>query len=194
MPANDIYESTYDLTYVGQNIATVFHFVQIGADGAGDARDSVNLMFENQLVTPYLQGLTTLLVSSGVRTRLIRPTQTQARTRLFSTTGDAAEPALPPNQVGVIRTYGPLLGRRGIGRIFVCGILEADVNDGRLNADQFAFRNVLANALEIDQSDGASSYLWHAAVYSRIDNVARQINSAGILSQIRNLRSRTRSA
>lgn len=194
MPAGDIYEASYNATYVGQNIASVFHFVQIGSDGAGDARTSVNLMFLNQFETPYLLGLTNGIVSSAIRTRRLFPTQTQAETLALSGVGSVLTDGLPPNQVGILRTYGPLLGRRGIGRIVVTGIPIEDVNEGRINVDQFTFRNVLAAALELDQSDGATAYLWHAAVLSRVDGIARQINHAGILSQIKNLRSRTRSA
>jgi hypothetical protein len=194
MPAGDIYEASYNATYVGQNIATVFHFVQIGADGAGDARDSVNLMFANQFEAAILTGLTDGVVSTAIRSRRLFPTQTQALTLALAAAGTVLNPGLPPNQVGILRTYGPLLGRRGIGRVTVTGIPTEDVNEGRLNIDQIAFRNVLAAALELDQADGVSTFLWHAAVLSRVDNIARQINHAGILTQIKNLRSRTRSA
>jgi len=194
MPDGDIYESAYDLTYAGQNIASIFHFVQIGSDGAGDPRESIRQMFFNEFVTPYLVGLVDQVISVGLRTRRLFPTQTQATTFGFSNSGTIFTGGLPPNQCGVLRTYGPLLGRRGIGRLLIAGIPEEDVVDGRLNIDQIAFRNTLAAALEQDQDDGTTSFLWHAAVLSRVDNVARKINNAGILTAIRNLRSRTRSA
>lgn len=194
MPASDVYELNYDLTYGGQNITTVFHFAQVSADGAGDARDSATLMFFNQFVTPYLTGLNENLISVGTRVRRIFPTQTQAVTSTFTNAGNILNDGLPPNQVGVLRTYGPLSGRRGIGRILVPGLPEEDVKDGRLNVDQITFRNVLSAALEIDQVDGITAYIWHAAVFSRLDNIARQIDNAGMLTQIKNLRSRTRSA
>lgn len=194
MPFGDIYETTYDLLYASQNIATVFHFVQIGSDGADDPRDSINLMFENKLVTPYLLGLVDTLVSVGVRSRKIKPTQSQALTSTFSQAGTVPGDGMPPNCVGILRTYGQLFGRRGIGRIAVPAIPEEDVIKGRLNADQLTFRNVLSAALEQDQDDGVTSWVWHAAVFSRIDNIARQINNAGMLTQLKNLRSRTRTS
>lgn len=194
MPAGDVYECAYDLTYAGQNITTVFHFAQVSSDGAGDARDSCALMFFNQMVTPYLLALNDGLVSQGTRIRRIFPTETQALTSTFNDAGSVVQAGLPPNQVGILRTYGPLTGRRGIGRIMIPAIIEEDVQHGRLNIDQLTFRNVLAAALEIDQVDGTTAYIWHAAVFSRLDNIARQINSAGMLTQIKNLRSRTRSA
>ncbi len=201
MAEGDIYETTYDLTYAGQNIASVFHFRQLGADGAGDARDSVNVMFVNELLTEYLTGLVDTLVGVGIRTRRILPTETQALSVSNTDTGPDVSAGLPPNQVGVLRTYGPLLqaipplkGTRGIGRILITGIPEADVKFGRLNADQITFRDVLAAKLENDQVDGTTTYSWHAVVLSRVDNIGREINSAGVLTQIKNLRSRTRSA
>lgn len=194
MAAGDIYEATYDLLYASQNIATVFHFVQIGSDATGDPRDSINLMFENELVTPYLLGLVDTLVSVGVRSRQIKPTQTQALTRQFTTAGTVPGDGMPPNCVGILRTYGPLLGRRGIGRIAVPAIPEEDVIKGRLNVDQLTFRDVLGDALQLDQDDGVTSWVWHAAVFSRVDNIARQINNAGMLTQLKNLRSRTRTS
>ncbi len=201
MAAGDIYECVYDAIYAGQNIASVFHFVQVGTDGAGDARDSVNLMFDTQLKADYLNGLVDTFVSVGTRTRRIKPTETQALSVGFTDAGTDVTTGLSPNQVGVMRTYGPILeaipplkGRRGIGRILITGIGEGDVNNGRLNADQIVFRNLLAAKLITDLGDGTSTFLWHAAVFSRVDSIARKINKAGILTQIKNLRSRTRSA
>jgi hypothetical protein len=201
MPAGDIYECVYDLTYGGQNIASVFHFVQIGTDGAGDPRTSVNLMFLNEFKTQYLFGLVDGLVGVGIRTRRIKPTETQALSASTTTAGNLAVPGLPPNQVGIMRTYGPilraippLLGTRGIGRIMIPAIPEEDVEAGRLNVDQIGFRNNFADKLIDDQDDGSTSFLWHAAVYSRVDFVARKIEKAFMLAPIKNLCSRTRSA
>jgi len=202
MAAGDIYECVYDAVYGGQQVCSVFHFVQVGSDGAGDARDSVNLMFSEELKTPYLAGLMDTFVSLGTRTRRIKPTETQALTAGFSDTGthDIGE-GLPPNQVAVMRTYGPLLqaipplkGTRGIGRVLVCGLPEEDVNQGRINSDQIVFRNLLGAKLITDLGDGTSTFLWRAAVYSRVDNIARKIDKANILTQVKNLRSRTRSS
>ena len=201
MAEGDIYETTYDLTYAGQNIASVFHFKQMNDDGAGDARDSVNLMFVNELLTEYLVGLVDALVGVGIRTRKILPDETQALTVSNTDAGQVTTAGLPPNQVGVLREYGPLLqaipplrGTRGIGRILISGIPEEDVINGRINVDQFTFRNLLAAKLNDDHTDGTTTYVWHAVVLSRIDDIGREIESAGILTQIKNLRSRTRSA
>lgn len=194
MPDGDIYETTWDRTYAGQNLATVFHFVQVGIDSTGEARDSLNLMFEESLQTPALNLLSDGLTSVGVRSRQIAPTESQALTRTLSESGTEAGPAMPPNFNGVIRTYGPLSGRKGIGRIMVPGIPDEDIIKGRLNADQITARNAFAVLLEDDLDDGTTSWLWHAAVFSRIDLVARKIESAGMLTQIKTLRSRSRSA
>ena len=201
MAEDDIYETTFDLTYAGQNIASVFHFKQLGDDGAGDARDSINLMFVNEFLTEYLEGLSDQLVAVGLRTRKILPDETQALTVSNTDTGTVTGQGLPPNQVGIIREYGPLLqaipplrGTRGIGRVLISGIPEEDVKFGRLNVDQITFRDAFATKLNDDQVDGTTTYIWHAVVLSRVDDIGREINQAGILTQVKNLRSRTRSA
>lgn len=193
MPEGDIYEQSYDMLYGGQNIVTVFHIVQIGSDGAGDPREKANDMFIAEIEEDYVTRLVDDVASVAVRTRKLFPTQSQAFTTTLSFTGDIADDGMPPNQPGIIRTYGPLAGRKGIGRIMVPGIPEGDVIKGRVNSDQITQRNVFAAKLETDLGDGVTSWVWHYAVLSRIDNVARKIESAGMLTQIKNLRSRTRS-
>ncbi len=194
MSANDIYEAVVDATYAGQNIATVLHFTQVGGDGSGDPRDSIGLMFTTVFETAMVDGLNDNLSLVALRTRRIFPSETQATTLVLTGVGNVVPQGLPPNQVAVIRTYGNLTGRRGIGRILVSGIPEEDVIKGRLNSDQITLRNVFADLLEADQDDGVTAWLWRACVYSRLDDIGRKIENAGLLTIIRNLRSRTRSA
>jgi len=190
MPDGDVYEATCEMTFNNQEIVNGYHFVQVGADGSGDPRQAVGLVWIGFFEGPLLDVISDEVTVNVVRTRRVLPTQTQSFITTIGTAGTIIGNPLPTNEVAVLRLYGTLAGRKGIGNIRLPGVDAAFVNEGQVNASYVALAELLGDSFEEDQEDVPSDYKFRSCVLGT-DSVPRKVQRALMTSRIKQLRSRT---
>ena len=190
MPAGDIYQCTAEMNMDNQDIVNVYHFVQIGADGTGDPRQKVGLIWLANFETPLLACMTADVQIDVLRIRRISPTTTQSFITTVGTTGGLPGASLATNQVAVLRLYATKAGRKGIGNLRIPGIDNTFINEGQIDASYVGILEIFGLAFEVDQTDVASGYSFRSVVLGT-DGVGRQVQIVRATSRIKQLRSRT---
>ncbi len=191
MASGDIYELTVDQTYGGQDIVNVHHFVQIGDDGSGDARDALTKMWDDDFKTPFLAVVVDVLNVVQVKARRLFPTQTQQFFLAVGETGTQVQTGLPPQQCAILAQVGTRFGNRGRGYMKISGVPITEVDSGRITAAYATLLNTLGTEHSTNHTASPSGYVFHGAVLSSVDDVARQIQKAGGTSRIKTVYSRS---
>lgn len=190
MPNGDIYQCTAEMNFNNQDIVNVYHFVQVGADGSGDPREKVGLIWLANFETPLLAVLSDEVTIDVLRIRRLSVGQTQSFITTVGTAGGIPGQPLPTNQVAVLRLYGVRSGAKGIGNMRLPGVDNVFVNEGQVNASYVALAELFGDEFESNHTDGPSSYVFRSVVLGN-DGVGRQVQRAVMTSRIKQLRSRT---
>lgn len=190
MAAGDIYEMSLDMTWQAQAIMNRYHFVQIGSDGTGDARTSVAQNWDTFFRPFFLALISDEITVTQSRVRRVLPVQTQQLVTAEGVAGMVAGDVLPTNCVAILRLYGVLAGRKGVGFMKIPGVATAFVNEGRINSSYEGTAEIFGAPFEVDQTHGGTGYVFRSCVLGT-DDVARQVQTARATSRIKQLRSRT---
>lgn len=191
MPDGDIYELTVDQTFSLQNISNVHHFVQIGTDGSGNAREALGDVWETEFKAAFLALVVADLTVVQLRIRRILPTQTQQFITPIIEDGDVAFNGLPPQQCAILRQLGTRSGRKGTGHMKISGVPVTSVENGRITAAYATDMNTLGDVYAETHTDAGTGFTFRAIVLGTSDNVAREIQKAGSTSRIKTVYSRT---
>ena len=191
MPANDVFELAVDQLIRAQNITNVYHCIQVGSDGTGDARDAVALWWDEHFKENYLDCVVTDLAMVQTRVRRIQPTQTQTTTTAATGDGDILETALPSQSCAILRTYAVPLARRGTGHVKICGIGISSTGNGAIDSSLETTINAFAAEMQQDQTETTTGYIFRMGVYSTIDEVLRPIVLAKARPRIKTVHSRS---
>lgn len=131
---------------------------------------------------------------NGFATRIIMSdgSTTEGATDYSDYPGAAPDPALPEEECAIVRLLTATSGRKGRGRLRIAGITEGAVTGNYLNDTPAAALNTWAGGL---RSTGftAAGVNWKLHMYSRADNILRQItsiNAVGLLGTQRHRRPR----
>lgn len=190
MAAGDVYSCGLDMTLNAQELNMGFHFVQIGADGSGDPRQAVANVWLANFETPLLNALVAVVTLGVLRIRRVLPTTTQSLVATVGTVGLVAQNPIPTNQCAVLRLYGVLAGRKGIGNIRMPGIGIDFVDEGQVNASYVGLSELFGDPFEVDQTDIPTAFTFRSCVLGT-DSVPRQVQRALMTSRVKQLRSRT---
>lgn len=191
MADGDIYELTVDQTYGGQDISNVHHFVQIGTDGTGGARQALADIWENEFKVAFLALVVDVLNVVQLRVRKLFPTQTQQYIQAIGETGTYVQTGLPPQQCAILRQHGTRSGSKGTGHMKISGVPITEVESGRVTAAYATQMNTLGTVYANAQTDAPSGFVFHSCVLGVSDDVAREIQKAGGTSRIKTVYSRT---
>lgn len=189
MPANDIYELSVDAIYGGENMTTVIHWTQIGSDGTGDARSALNEMWVALFDTKQRGCQVGTVVHFQQRIRRLFPTQTQSLIVANSGNGGVSGLGLPTNQCAILRMYGDLSGRRGIGHQKMYGVANQFVRHGRVS---ISFRDLMQQYGDVFKTDSVAGggYKFRAGILG-VDNVLRKVQKVDPLAVIKQIHSRS---
>lgn len=189
MPAGDIYQLNVDAVYGNQSVTNVFHLVQIGSDGSGSGVDAVQNIWSSFFAAQQLVTQVDTVTHFRNRARRIAPTETQTKVESDSGVGGVSEAGLPTNQCAILRFYGSLDGRKGIGHTKMYGIGVGFTHQGRLTT---AWRDIvtLYGDQFPKQHTAGSGYKFQMAVMGN-DGVARLIQTADPLPRIKTVYSRS---
>ena len=190
MAAGDVYECSAEMTHNQQQIVMGFHFVQIGADGSGDPRQAVANVWLGNFETPLLACLSSQVQINVLRIRRVLPTQTQSLVATVGTLGTVIGVTLPTNQCAVLRLYGVLAARKGVGNVRMPGIGATFIDEGQVNASYVGLTELFGDAFEVDQTDIPTAFTFRSCVLGT-DDVPRQVQRALMTSRVKQLRSRT---
>ena len=189
MPANDVFELSVDSVYNNQSVTNVMHLIQVGADGSGDARDAVLGTWAAQFQAQQALCQVDSVQHFRNRCRRILPTQTQTKIESDVTVGGQAFPGLPTNQCAILRFYGAIAGRKGVGHQKMYGVGINFCQQGRLST---AWRDLCQTYGTQFKSDHAhiSGYVFRMSVLGN-DGVARKIQGTDPLPRIKQVHSRS---
>lgn len=187
----DILECNIDMTYSGQDVTNVLHFIQVGADGAGDVREALATLWEDHYKTTFLALLVNAVSVVQLRIRKLYPTQTQQHLAPILEGGDSVANGMPPNCCAIMRCASVRDGRKGVGFMKITGVPQDAVNEGRINLAYGALVNAHGAVYEDDQTESGSGFVFRSVVYSVIDNVGRAILKAGATSRVKTVYSRS---
>lgn len=191
MPAGDNYQLVHEAVYNGQSVINVYHWIQIGADGTGDPRQSLANIFNIQ-VWPLIQANTVdEFVQLGYRTKGIIPNETQTLLTTAGLTGDLVEDGLPPNSVTQLTNYGAPLGRKGTGRTLMTGVPESAQQDGVLDILYQGSWVTYETLLIVPVIDGVTSWSFQFGILDTALNVIRPVQRIEVAPRMKTLRSRT---
>jgi len=190
MPDGDIYESSVDGLIASQAVTNVHHSVQIGTDGTGDPRVAVASIWATFFQTAFLNCVVDDYLLTITRTRRLFPTQTQSFVTNVALNGNVVGDPLPTNQCAILRQYGTLTVRKGVGHVKMPGVDDVFVDEGRVNASYVGLAEIFGNVFEVDQTHAASGFVFRSCVLGT-DNVARQIQATKMTGRIKQIRSRT---
>jgi hypothetical protein len=178
------------MTFNGQNVTNVQHFTQVGDDGTGDARNAIAQIWDDDFRVTLKAVLNGTVNIVQTRIRRIQPTQTQQLITAIGELGDGSGPAYPTGSCVIIRLMSISSGRKGTGGVKICGMNNTDIALGRLNVAAANKLQTHANVYADTYTDSGSNYVMVPVVYSRIDNVGREILSAVILTRVKTVHSR----
>ena len=190
MPAGDVYQLTAEMTFDNQQVVNGYHFVQVGVDGSGDPREAVALIWNDLFQAPFSNLVSNNLEINNVRVRKVLPIQTQAFVLAVNEQGSVAGDVLPTNMCAVLRLYGILSGRKGIGNLRIPGVVVTFIADGQVDASYVGIAEIFGNLFEADQTEAGSGFVFRSCVLGT-DDVARTVQRAVMTSRIKQLRSRT---
>lgn len=189
MPANDIFEVSVDATYNGEAMTNVMHFIQIGADGTGDARSALNSVWVNDFDVAQRNLQVDSVTHFQQRTRRLFPTQTQSFIAANSATGTFIDNGLPTNQCAILRFYGALAGRKGVGHQKLYGVGTTFILQGRISASYKTLMDAYGDIFKVDRTD-SSGFVFRAGVLGT-DDVLRQIQKTEAMTRIKQVHSRS---
>lgn len=190
MPAGDVYESSIDMTFAGQKLTNVIHFVQVGADGTGDPRESVTGILTTDFLPDYQNLVVDSLTFDQVQARRLFPTQTQQWTAASGVVGTQLSDGLPPQSCAILRLYGSRIGNRYVGRQLISGLPTSAVKDGQINNTLMGLLGIYGDHFESSHSFPISGYEFTATILRRADSTNSQIIRAQSLARVRTARSR----
>lgn len=190
MPSGDNYQITLDAVYNGQAVVNVFHFVQSGADGTGDVRESLTNIFQAQ-IWPLIQArLTSEYVKQGYLAKGIKPNETQTLLTSSVSAGTLVEDGLPPNSVMQMTNYGLREGLKGTGRTLFTGLPESDQANGIINLlDQASWLTYITKMLST-MTDGVLLWSFKFGIYDTASNVIRVVQRMEVQPRLKTLSSR----
>ena len=191
MRAGDNYQLVHAAVYEGQSVVNVYHFIQIGADGTGDPRQSLSDIFNVQIWPLIQTQLIDEFVQLGYRTKGIIPNETQTLLNVVAATGDLTDDGLPPNSVMQLTNYGSPLGRKGTGRTLLTGLPEANATDGVWDLTQQAAFAAYATLMTAPVIDGVTSWSFQFGILDTDLNVIRPVQRIEVAPRVKTLRSRT---
>jgi len=190
MPSGDIYELCVDQTMDGQSICNTYHFLQVGSDGSGDARQAINDIWIYLLEPSYRAAICDSVDIVQARVRRLHPTQTQTLIYSIGTQGGIVTENHPAQTCAILRQHATPLGRRGTGHVKISGVPIANVKNGRIDQAYQVLLDAFGTLLESDQTDAVSGYTMRASVYSNVDQVARAIVNTNALGRVKTVYSR----
>ena len=190
MAANDVYSLSLDSLYNGQNTVNVMHFKQVGADGTGDARNSLNIMFDITLRTLFEPLFTDETTMVQTRARRLFPTETQTLTGALGDPGTETSNGLPPQCCAILRLVGNRGAGRGSGSLKLGQIGEGFVDEGRVDASYVALAQSLGNQLAQDIVEGTFNWTWRCVIWNPGDNTFITVQAARPATRIRTVHSR----
>jgi len=191
MPAGDNYQLVHDAVYEGQSVVNVFHFLQVGADGTGDPRQSLANIFNIQIWPLFAAQLVDEFQQLGYKTKGIIPNETQTLLTVAGATGDLTGEGLPPNSVMQLTNYGAPLGRKGTGRTLLTGLDEAVAESGVWDLVQQANFASYETLMIVPLIDGVTSWSFQFGVLDAALNVIRPVQRIEVAPRVKTLRSRT---
>ncbi len=191
MPAGDNYQLVHEAVYEGQSIISVYHWIQIGADGTGDPRQSLSNVFHLQ-VWPLIQDrVTTEFVQLAYKVKGIIPNETQTLLDIRGGIGDLAVEGGPPNSVLQLINYGARLGRKGTGRTMITGIPETNNTGGVWDLSEQAAWAAYETLLIVPVVDGTTSWQFQFGILDTDLNVIRPVQRIEVAPRAKTLSSRT---
>lgn len=190
MPDGDVFECSVDQTLAGQNITNVYHFIQVGSDGSGDARSALRDMWNFFYKVKFLDCVVTDVALVQARIRRISPTQTQTLTSALTGSGDIGVESLPSQSCAILRCYAIPSGRKGTGHVKLSGIANTLVAAGRISASLLAIIRLYGQVMETDHADAGSGFVFRQVVWSIVDSVAREIVQARPTGVVKTVHSR----
>jgi hypothetical protein len=158
MAANDIYQLTLGLNLKGQKMANVMHFQQQSVDGTLPPNEDLAKAFEAVLISPYMDCCSNDLTSETIRTHKVSPSVGGTYVHPAPYTGAISSDTSPSNNSVIATLYSATISRAGRGRIFIPGVPDNKVSDGRLlNASAAIYVTFLDLLLaNISDSGGAT--------------------------------------
>lgn len=190
MPSGDVYSVSIDQTFQSQNLSNVVHFIQVGSDGTGDARDALATVWEAEFKTTLLACMIGDVEIDQLRIRRIHPTTTQAKIEAINEQGSQSGVGMPVGSCAICRFSTQSSGRKGTGFTKVAGASIDFVQDGRADLAYALLLQAYADEFIQDYTDAGTGYVFHAAVWSKIDLVARPIEIGIALTRIKTIHSR----
>lgn len=191
MPAGDNYQLVHDAVYEGQSVVNVYHFIQVGADGTGDPRQSLANIFNIQVWPLQQAHIIDEYTQLGYRTKGIIPNETQTLLTSATNTGDLTDEGLPPNSVLQLTNYGAPLGRKGTGRTMLTGLPESVATDGVWDLGQQAAFATYETLMIVPLIDGVTSWSFQFGILDTALNVIRPVQRIEVAPRVMTLRSRT---
>lgn len=190
MPANDVFELSVDAIYNTEGMTNVMHFQQVGADGTGDARDALLAIWLGTFDTSQRACQVDSVVHFQDRCRRVLPTQTQTIQVANSGVGTVVGNGLPTNQCAILRLYGALSGRKGVGHQKMYGVGVAFQLAGRLSLAWRDKVEAYAAPFPFNQTHIPTGYVFRAGVLGN-DGVLRQVQGTDALPRVKTVYSRS---
>lgn len=190
MPANDVYELSVDMTYGGQNIVNVHHFVQNGVDGTGTWQDALMQVWTDNFKGPLSDLMVGTVTIVQVRMRRLKVGQTQQTTVAVGLAGQIMSNGLPTHCAVLIRQRAFPTGRKGTGGVKITGVPIDNVENGQIDLALATLCQTYANISEEDITDPGSGFDFRAGVLSQVDDVFRAIEKSQVTPRVVTVQSR----
>lgn len=189
MPVNDVLQASLRFSINGEKTANVLHFIQTSADGALPPNEDLAAAIIEDLWPSLKACLSDDCTLQSIAVKRIDPTLGGTTFVPVIEPGSVGQDTLPPNGCLVVTLYTNTLTKRGRGRMFISGIPDTFINQGRLNnADATVFVTFLDLLLSAIQ--GGAGATFHAAIWSATAGSAQEITSHQLRARLINLRGR----
>jgi hypothetical protein len=149
-------------------------------------------MWEAEVMTEWLNCVVEDYLMDCLYIRRIHPTPSLAYLRPYTAenAGNIDGDGIPGNASAIISFKTDVWTKSGRGRVYICGIDEADQSAGILDADILAKLNTLADVFKADSLAVPGGGTCRFAVWSRKDVAAAAIIVADPSPSIASMRSR----
>lgn len=158
MPAGDIYEMTVVQRMGTRSFSNVIYQKTVDDTGSTDPEKDAIDAFINQLIPDMQKVMTNDVTIECVLARREQPVSTPYTTRILNLSGTAVGDALPANQCMVLSEIGLPANRSNRGRMYLSGLPEEWVEEGRLLQDKYTNYDDLRASLINGYSDFGRDY------------------------------------
>lgn len=189
MALNDVFQAAIRFSIAGEKTANVLHFQQTSSDGALPPNEDLAAAIIEDFLPAYQNILSSDVTIQSIAVKRIDPTIGGSVVVDASLAGLDAGDVMPPQCAAVATLYSDLVSGSGRGRIFISGISDTMVTDGRLVNAQAANFVTLLDILK-GSIQGGTGATFIAGIWSPRIAQFNQITYHELRSQIHTLRSR----